>query len=486
MSFDRINRAQSVRYRNTILAVALLALFVTLFWELARASIETYLTHYWNKPFADGIVSGLSHLFYTVFVITCVHLIDLQLLRAGDIADMKEVVNKAIKDSNAITKASDECGLVKLFPARKDCLDEMWGAINKAQERIWFAAVIGKDTLKSAELLKVIDTMVKEKKISLFDVRFMFLDAYTPAGALRSVLENSADDLKTFVDWISMSKEGTDAAFSNGNPYDALILPQELRTLIETFRRSPIKDRVRFLTQMPLAWILIADEIVYYQPYCYGRKGPDNPHQLERIIPDAMPISCFRGASVNGCYEAVIDHFERVWRACNRDYWYIEARNHNMREQDLLHGGIAQRLPGIVASMEQPSLSEPDRRLLPRRPCALGDVKLDIWIHKDPSKAQEFNHARDGSLVVVDQSMYGLGVNVHGLKLAPGDLLRLRVATDNETNQKGIARKYLGGNSFGYGSVRHTGTLTGMMLSTHATQSEFVQWPVDNKPARAR
>jgi hypothetical protein len=356
-----------------------------------------------------------------------------------------------------------DTGLVGISKGRKEALETIMDAIGSAKKRVWCAGVAIHQDVSFEAIANVLEARIDEGEIELSNIKILLLDAYTQAGVMRSLMENSDQSLKDFVKWLPYAK----GFKGDATPYDGFLLPDAFGHIKHLLghRFRILRDRVRFLTQMPLGWTVIVDDQAFYQPYLYGRKGRDNL-RLNRQLINAMPVQLIEADEQPNCFSAIVDHFERLWMACNRDYQYVQRRMPKDAYEDLIKPEFARRISDTYVALTH----LPDKRYLPRNPCNIVNPVLELRVYSSAGNLDD----RYYRITIADQSRYGLRVLAKGATLRKYDKVNIRVSEETGKGREVIKTDYLGHSGRLDALVIHgkNGSY-GLMLASHPNWREL-------------
>ncbi len=161
-----------------------------------------------------------------------------------------------------------------------------------------------------------------------------------------------------------------------------------------------LTDRVKYYAHNPNCWMVIVDNMAYFEPYTFGQ--PIKGTADNRRFGPYMPVFRFGKGSLSGTFEMLRRHFEKLWDTSDAAHDHLDDRWQNRLElgRKILKGrerwfAHVHRALTFAASRQK------ERRRWPRRTC---DERVSVQLHwkgldNPPTEAE-----------VIESSAGGLGL----------------------------------------------------------------------------
>jgi hypothetical protein len=396
----------------------------------------------------------IKHLLLTLMAIMGVHFLERAFLWK-EIADWnKDSLTTVLQESNELVKEADVCGLKKVYPSREQAKNDVIDAVKNAKKRVWLSGI---GLSQKINLHHNLTGILKEKisSASTFDIRILMLDALRSTAVFRTFLESSGSEVKTMLD--------SHLRDENNPPAESRYFYQPLYTDFHhgysSLKSVPeLKAAIRFYAHTPICWLIIADDVAFFQPYTFGRIAGSK--QKDRTIGHLMPVFEFHRESDQPTFEILEDHFRKLWLTSNTDLFHIGAIN---KDRDrIVHKIFKNRaawLKHVYTSLHHPNITDGiDRRTYPRKRCPSGiqvTVELTDGGNKTNLVAEE----------ILNFSCGGIALELKNDFLTEGGLVKLTVPEDLKTLAAEYFRHELLGPTEGCFRVVHSnanGSLIGL------------------------
>lgn len=395
----------------------------------------------------EELIRLSGHVLLTLFVAAFVHLVD-QLGVWKDIIRMNEkTLSDLRKKDNDLLDSVAKCGIKDVYYSRHDARKQFKEDINKAKERIWLLGVGLNVTL---DLQELIPTLRKKKQNKDFDVRILMLDAIRSTAVFRTFLESSPETVVKILDVYSHEDpdpKGKDIYFH-----------QRLHRKFEDTCNSlydidELQTSVRFYGHTPLCWMVVVDEVIYFQPYTFGGRPKTPPISVEASSPqdttqadqetmgDLMPVFKFQGDTDLRPFKVLEDHFKKLWSTSDIDLFHIQARQkareHLVQEIFKTRDPWLKQVKGVLNNQrkkdEKPLNQKPDdknARNHMRQTCP-DEFKVKLY-------RLGLNSALPLSARILDFSSNGMALSIKADGLSANQVVRL----ENETKELSEVAKF--------------------------------------------
>lgn len=391
--FTWVRRVHQVFRLQAILA-DLLLLAIVWFASIGRLPIQTEL---------------LMEIFLTTVFLHVVA----SIISNGEVVRLvTENVAGEIQKQHVILASCETCGLVKIVPNRSEVADEVRHAIENARSDI---ALMGVTLHERINLSNLFD-LLRKKVAEGVNVRVLLLDPVRSAAVFRTLVETAPTQMRDAIDFKPTKGHKKHLYFD-------LPLYERFKVSFTKIDHGPneLKDRIRYYGNEPTCWMVIADDVVYYQPYAFSRVHRQKEANEEAY--DPMPVFVFRRNVITGkqVYTNLKEHFEVVWLTCLVDHWQMVSRKETA--QEIVVRMFDERRYWLDHMLL--ALSGEERRKSPRQPGAAGDrIVVATWTHSDGRREK-------AKAAVIDYGSDALTLQLDGTVPHPGAEIRLDVLNDS-------------------------------------------------------
>jgi hypothetical protein len=222
-------------------------------------------------------------------------------------------------------------GVMELYTDAHMAIGQMERLMRSAKRRV-FVQGISLVPFIRGELNDAFIEAVNRKDVI---VRVLILDPWSEAAMQKTFARyESTGDPRAKVGWLAYRRAevGRDAPHQSSDIYDNIrnSLISFLRVARDANRDVPGKVQVRLCNSVE-AFIMVADDYVFYEPYHFGNEyNLAYPSQTPLQLAGNMPLIEFhpprpdpflprRGANVSSPVEVCVSHFERVFTQFSKD-----------------------------------------------------------------------------------------------------------------------------------------------------------------------
>jgi hypothetical protein len=236
-----------------------------------------------------------------------------------------QVVAAIFDSRDRLTYNAAKCGLTSLYPNREDAATEIVADIQGSSRRVWLLGV----SLTRFVTLDKLSSMLIDKASQGQDVKILLMDPTTSPSVFRTVLESPPESVQLMLDGLA-TKTDTHAPAINAYCDEHLFADVQRATLhlLRARERSAFGAGVKFYAHSATCWMVVADDILYYQPYSFGR--PSGVERTETIGP-FMPVFRYSKQISDYPFHIFEDHFEKMWRTTTTDLSDMERRLNDHR-----------------------------------------------------------------------------------------------------------------------------------------------------------
>jgi hypothetical protein len=427
MNLRSVGRTQVVysRYRLHIMFVATsiaLAVLVVLYYP------------------DKSLGTALFEIALAMLVLIAIGLLDRILL----FSEVRRLLRDAMRSSTRLLQGATEVGIKKVYKTRESAADQILFEVKQAKHRVLLLAVAFSQGVHLSSLLKSLDRnpnwqrILERERIARkrnsasdpldtpsdthldisapdLDFRLLLLDPLRSPAVFRALLESQLSKAQAIVDTHRNSQPASDPYFQTRLYGDAV------QAWAQIDQQEAIQDRVRFYGQAPVCWLVVIDDVAYYQPYSFGGRG-----DIDKAfcIGDLLPTFRIRAIGESGVFNVLVDHFDRLWQTSNTDWLGMCVRRADRhRILSKLLDVRAEWLRGVVGGRLARDRDGRERRRSPRQSAGSeSDITLEIKL----GTGEPIN----GYLRNV--SMHGIGIGVATVPQPPperGHRVRVRVAS---------------------------------------------------------
>ncbi|OOP57668.1 MAG: hypothetical protein AYP45_02100 [Candidatus Brocadia carolinensis] len=380
-----------------------------LFFFVAVA-MNILLPRYWHN-----IPEIVKHLLLVFSAIMCVHIMEYaylwweifghirnilkETLQATHqlIDDNRDSLEKSLQHTNRLIGSAALCGLTNIYCSRKDVKGDIYDAIENAEKRVWLLGVTFSENVHLDELLSTLN----EKITRGLDIRILLLDVFQETAVFRAIFESTAHEIEKIINTDRTKTLSTD------DPIFHLRLYSDFTHTFDRLQNYPdIKPAVRFYTQNPTGWLMIIDNMAYFQPYTFGRSASQRSSNL--CVGAHMPVFKYQMQQSGKPFEILEDHFLKLWLTSCVDLFHMESqiadRNRIIKETIDSH---ASRLKYVFDALHTSKCRTPysnDRRKFPRQTWEWKQPSLKICLQdrKTTINASMCDYSREGVSLKVE------------------------------------------------------------------------------------
>jgi hypothetical protein len=293
------------------------------------------LEDYWVSALPEEFAEITKHLVLIFAIFIGVHLIERVLL----VKDMQELVKESllnvlknetpslietslratIRPEIGLLNAADTCGLKMVYQDRKSCISDVAESIQNAKNRVHVLGITFTADITLQQLCNEIDKLDKRPEGNI-DFKVLLLDVLRSPATFRAFLENGEKSVGEMLRF----KRSKGANYQN-DPYTQIKMYTDFVCAHQVIDDAKYKDKVKYYAHSPSCWMILVDDIVFYQPYTFGRgtiSFEDN-----RCIGALMPVFKFHdNDDNNNAFRIIDDHFNKLWLTSTIDLFHIKTR----------------------------------------------------------------------------------------------------------------------------------------------------------------
>jgi hypothetical protein len=316
------------------------------------------------------------------------------------------------------------CGIEYVYINRKEAATEVADAMKNAKKRIWLLGIaFSKKVTVNSLLTPQSSALVKymEGKNRDFDLKILLMDPLRSPAVFRGFLESQPATVKEMIDFDRPGDVGRDPLFQPHTLY------REIEQTLASVREHQIlRDAIRFYAHDAACWLVIADNVAFYEPYTFGSPRSE---RSGRCIGEFLPVFRLRGPVGKGydatesaeAFHIIEDHFAKLWITSDVDFFHFDLRDSDKAK---IAAEVFSRrkewFERVHASLEHwerhklewyKTRKWPERRKHPRLPCEAqqqGSPEL-TWKSKAGEKTFTAN--------VLDFSQNGISLSIAGSQL---------------------------------------------------------------------
>ncbi len=264
----------------------------------------------------------VEHLLLVLAAMFGVHLLERAWLWRDIAAWNRQTLQGVLESANQLVNASERCGLIEIYPERKEVREKVYESIRLAQKRVWLLGTSFSEEVELRKLLRSyeenLDSRAQTKNDAELDFRVLLMDCLSTAAMFRSFLEN---DLKYVRDIVSINEsiQARAATYFSKRAYRAYEADYKI------FDVDFYKGKVKFYKSTPPCWLVIVDNIAYYEPYTLAR--PEKHATFDPCPGASMPVFKVQKQRGKKWFKIAVSHFETVWNTANTDLLEVDIRN---------------------------------------------------------------------------------------------------------------------------------------------------------------
>jgi hypothetical protein len=198
----------------------------------------------------------VQHLIITVLAVAAVHLLEKALSEGRSVAPVQQALRDVLKEDGAVLGPARELGISEIFVDRKSAVPSILSDLAEAKAIVLMLGVTFSEELELSAILERTPPSVKKK------VRIALLDPLRSPAVFRTYLE--ADPARR----VEIHRASSDAGA--GHPYFDERLYRDFNMAMSDFAhvdRAIVHNGVRFYRHDPSCWMIVVDDVVYFQPY---------------------------------------------------------------------------------------------------------------------------------------------------------------------------------------------------------------------------
>ena len=340
----------------------------------------------------------IRELLLLAVVVMAVHIVDRLLIYRTISKVIDDTAEKMAGHLSDLANSTHAVGLVKIYPDRSKAVQDVISSLETAKDRIYLLGI----ALTNPLSLKQLIPLLEESKAK--DIRLLLLDPLRSPAVFRAFLES---DLET------IEKVLFESTKANGD-MQHLFSMQLYRDCDYTFdvlnETKSLKDRVKYYGHNPNCWMVIADNIAYFEPYTFGQPAKENPN--DRRFGPYMPVFRFESNSDSATFEVLCRHFTKLWETT--DCGYIHYYDRWRLRQESTKKAINHRhawFTYVYKALLFAASNKEEQRCKPRRPC---EHNLTVHLSWKESSNDGYETLVTADATILESSSGGLG-----LELAP-------------------------------------------------------------------
>ena len=277
-----------------------------------------------------------------------------------------DIINKATKHVNTLAESASNIGLTHISSSRFEIGNDLLSVMEAARSRILILGIGFSGVIK---LLDVAD-LLQKKVIENIDVRLLLLNPLSKEAVTRTLLESSESEAQNIIGTSRERKRD----ILDSDPFFALQVFCDSNSNIKVIDRyEKLKPASRFYSHAPSFWMIIIDDLVFWQPYTMGSPEVANPKSLGPL----MPVFRFEESSI---VQNLRDHFEKEWGMSTIDLFHMIGMLEDKKK--LLYNIFRENksdfsnLVGVLRTIR--GFDKKDRRRSVRRHCQIPNLELNI------------------------------------------------------------------------------------------------------------
>ncbi len=393
-------------------------------------ALNILLPRYWHDT-----PEVVKHLLLMFSAIMCVHIMEYaylwweifghiksilqETLQATNqlIDDNRDSLEKVLQNTHRLVLSAVNSGLTDIYSSRKDIKSDIYNAVENARQRIWLLNVTFSENIYLDQLLSTLNKKIQGG----LDIKMLLLDTLRGPAIFRTLLEGTVTEIAKIIDTDRTKTQPMD-------PYFHQRIYSDFAHACDRLQSHPtVGATVRFYAQTPVCWMMIVDDVIYFQPYTLGR-SPDQ-HAINVCIGAHMPVFKFQKQPQGKSFEILEDHFLKLWLTSNMDLFHIEARiaDRSRIVKDIFSSHLSwfKHVYGALYVPKGIDASVTDRRKFPRQ----------VWEWEQPSSLSiclEDNKTEIGA-AIHDYSCKGMSlITENTLSLNEGERVILQGAPPAE------------------------------------------------------
>jgi hypothetical protein len=228
-------------------------------------------------------------------------------------------ISRIFDSRDRLTVSARKCGLTHLYPNREDAADDILADILGSKKRVWLLGV----SLTRFVTLDQLSSILIDKAAQGQEVKLLLMDSTTRPSVFRTVLESPLESVKLMHDGLAAAAGPHAAIDAYCDEHLFADVQRATLHLLRARERAAFGAGVKFYAHSATCWMVVADDVLYYQPYSFGR--PSGVELTETIGP-FMPVFRYRKQSSDYPFHIFEDHFDKMWRTTTTDLSEMERR----------------------------------------------------------------------------------------------------------------------------------------------------------------
>ncbi|WP_394808974.1 hypothetical protein [Nitrosomonas sp.] len=248
-----------------------------------------------------------------LFASIAVHLLNQKFFADELEAKFTKVVSTLVTNSTSILNSTNKFGIKDIHPSRIKIHDAIVDLAKNASSRIWVSGASLSQDINLTDLIPIL----RDKLENSCDIKILLQNPICNSALYRSLLEADPKD----IDNITRLSEITDT-----HPYFQTPLYHRFSYVFNQIngarRNELLKRKVRYYDQLPSHWLVIIDDIAYYQPYVLENRKNLKQDQCAYT---PMPILEFDKLSNEIMFANLEDHFLTLFNTSNVDVYFMQV-----------------------------------------------------------------------------------------------------------------------------------------------------------------
>ncbi|MEN3335317.1 MAG: hypothetical protein V7641_4682 [Blastocatellia bacterium] len=348
--------------------IAITGLFLLALFFLSSSLIGTVVETI--NSFKDkGWFKVLDHILTAVVGAIAFHFI----IWRWNLASNRILVEDTAKHLNELVAEASSIGLTKIYPSRCKAGTDLYAALETAKKRIWLSGIGMSEVFKLTEKADLLQSKLRDN----VDVRIILLNPLSKEAVSRTLLESSQSVAEIIVGTTRQCKRDVmdnDPFFSQQVFCDS---SKNVRVLDRY--NDEMKLRARFYSHTPDAWMLIVDDVIYYQSYTNGCPEGIDPKSLGPL----MPVFRYDATTNSPNVQTMESHFEQEWTNAQADLFHmvgiLEDKKKLLQINFNENGCDFKNMVGAQRIIRKPGGH--DRRKRVRRSCQIPKLEFTVeWM----------------------------------------------------------------------------------------------------------
>lgn len=272
---------------------------------------------------------------------------------------IENAVKSVNQRDNNLLRQFAECGLESIYVDRYHATEDVSTAIRKATRRVWLLGVALNEGLRAATIIEILKA--KATEVDNLDIKILVMDPLRSPAIFRMFLESSTTTARHILDFPRPGHQDFDPLFTQ-------TLYANVRGVFDLVTGFPsLLDRVRYYAHDPACWLIVADDVAYYEPYTFGALSGE---RARRCIGPHFPTFRFRKTDDTFSFELLEDHFHKLWITSDVDSFHFASR---IDDREQIAAKIFQQrgewLKSVYTALDLWHTKRNERRSCPRLPC---------------------------------------------------------------------------------------------------------------------